>query len=252
VNQSADRGYAICTDARSGSTYLTYLLSSTEVLGHPREYFNPTNDVVRDIPGYGASKMIETVLTRGATPNGVYGVKVFADVFDNPDRPWAQALPNLRFVHFEREDLLGQAISWAKAVQTGLYAAGGEKLGEARYDEATISYFLVEAARRQARWRLFFARNGVVPLRLSYDGVTADPHAAVAAVADLIGEPRPALDPGKVSLKVQRDAVSDTWRERYVREQGDVTRLDAPDIGAGLTLRRWISRLRQRLARMGG
>jgi LPS sulfotransferase NodH len=37
---ASQRGYAICTSARSGSKWLCYLLSSTGQLGNPREYFN--------------------------------------------------------------------------------------------------------------------------------------------------------------------------------------------------------------------
>ncbi|HET9160583.1 MAG TPA: Stf0 family sulfotransferase [Caulobacteraceae bacterium] len=246
------RGYAICSEPRSGTTWLTYLLSSTGVLGHPREYFNPTNEAVRDIEGYGPDRMIETVLTRGRTDNGVYAVKVFTDTFDNPAQPWAKTLPNLSFVHFEREDLLGQAISWAKAVQTGLYLATDEKLGEAHYDQAAITWFLVEGARRQARWRLFFARNGLEPLRLTYSGLTADPVGAVHAVARLVQVEPPSVDPAKAATKVQRDDVSEAWRQRYQREMGDLARLDEPDVGGPLALRRLLSRARQKLRRLSG
>lgn len=244
------RGYAICSEPRSGTTYLCDLLTATGLLGDPLEYFNPTGVVAQSIPDYGPARMIDTVLTRGATVNGVYAVKVFTDTFNNPDRPWCQVLPNLRYVHFERLDLLGQAISWARAVQTGLYMTTDRALGEPRYDQAVIAYFLVEGARRHARWRLFFARNGLAPLRMTYEATTADPAAAVAQIAALVDVPAPQVDLTASQVAVQRDALSQDWRERFLRETGDLDHLDAPDISADLALRRTASRVRQKLSRL--
>jgi LPS sulfotransferase NodH len=250
VSASADlRGYAICTEPRSGSTYLTRLLVSTGVLGLPREFFNPRGKLPKETSGYGPDRMIEAVLTYGRTDNGVYGVKVFTDTFANPAQDWCKVLPNLSFIHFEREDLLGQAISWTRAVQTGVYVSTDAPSGEAFYDAAAIGYFLLEGARRQARWRLFFARNGLAPLRLSYEGLVADPAGAVAAIAALVDAPQARIDPGRVGLEVQRDALSQDWRERYLAEMGDLSRLDRADRGSGQAFGRLVGRARARLRR---
>jgi LPS sulfotransferase NodH len=246
------RGYAICSEPRSGTTYLTRLLASTGVLGQPREFFKHDNFVGRTIPGFGPALMVDTVLKHGATPNGVYAVKVFTDVFENPAEPWCERLPNLRFVHVERLDILGQAISWAKAIQTGQYLSTEAIVGQPRYDGATIAYFMVQAARRQARWRLFFARNGIAPLRLTYEDLIRDPLDAVAQVGRLVDVADPRVDPSLVDTTVQRDGLSDEWRARFIRENGDLARLDAADVAPTLAIRRILSRARQKLFRLSG
>src|SRR5438045_2425177 len=130
------RGYAICSEPRSGTSYLGRLLTGSGRLGTPAEYFNPGSKAAATVPGYGPPLMVRTVLERGATPNGVYGVKVFSDHFDKPAAPWARTLPNLTFVHLERRDHLGQAVSWARANITRQFAADQTVLHEAVYDRA--------------------------------------------------------------------------------------------------------------------
>jgi LPS sulfotransferase NodH len=73
------RGYTICTTPRTGSNFLCELLSSTGVLGRPREYFNGAGRRLHDDPTYpdDPAGQFRRILTMGATPNGVYGLKVF-------------------------------------------------------------------------------------------------------------------------------------------------------------------------------
>src|SRR5277367_1440273 len=99
------RGYAICAEPRSGSSYLTWILRSTGVLGMPREYFNAESLAGRpefaDYPA-DADGQIAEIVSRGATPNGIYGVKVFSRQFDKvKDSRWAERLPDLSFIHLE-------------------------------------------------------------------------------------------------------------------------------------------------------
>jgi LPS sulfotransferase NodH len=82
----ADRGYAICTSGRSGSNLLCQYLSSTGVLGNPLEYFNGSGRRLLGYPEYPdePSRQIDWILTAGATPNGIYGLKVFPARYCGP------------------------------------------------------------------------------------------------------------------------------------------------------------------------
>jgi LPS sulfotransferase NodH len=75
----ASRGYAICTSGRSGSNLLCQYLSSTGMLGNPLEYFNGSGRRLLGYPEYpeDPAKQIDWILTEGATPNGIYGLKIF-------------------------------------------------------------------------------------------------------------------------------------------------------------------------------
>ena len=170
------------------------------------------------------------MLRRGATANGIYGVKLFAAQHDRvaASVAWIRALPELRFVYLERRDLLGQALSWARATQTGVYRSSQRPAGAPAYDGALILSMLHEIVRERARWEAYFARTGIEPLRMAYEDVVADPVAQVRRVADLMElEEAVTLDRARVDLSVQRDQLSEHWRRCFLGEHGDPNRVDA-------------------------
>jgi LPS sulfotransferase NodH len=223
------RGYAICTEPRTGSSYLAQILTSTGRLGVPLEFFNGPG-MARLQPGYSqrAEDQLGEILRQGATPNGVYGLKIFSAVFDRvAGTRWTERLPNLRFLSLTRRDLLGQAISSVRAAQTGFYSTVDGAGGEPFYDGDWILDEIHRAALGQARWTAFFARRGLQPLHLTYEEVAAEPQQAADAVARLVGLEGPApVDPGQILSRVQRDWTSSEWRARFLAEARDPTRLD--------------------------
>nr|WP_276208732.1 Stf0 family sulfotransferase [Caulobacter sp. 17J65-9] len=224
------RGYAVCAAPRAGTNLLCQVLASTGVLGRPLEYFNGPGRRSWDIPDYPDEprRQLEAVVRHGRTPNGIYGLKLFAFQSDALGLPWASVLPELRFVHLRRRDLLGQALSWARAHQTGAFRADAADVRTPAYDADLIADCLRRVVVEEARWRLFFARNGAAALELSYEDVVAAPEAAVRAVARLVGlTEAPAHDAAKVSVRVQRDDLSEAWRERFLRDRGDLGFVDA-------------------------
>lgn len=222
------RGYAICTEPRSGSTYLSRLLRSTGELGNPTEYFNPSTVSqvlgVTDYPRAPEQQLAE-ILRLGATPNGVYGLKLFSGEFDAIKAArWPERLPNLAFVHLERQDLLGQAISHVRAMQTQQWVADRSPQGEAVYDGDRINAELVRLVRAHTRWRYWFARNGLTVLHLTYEQMVRAPGDAVGAVAQLVGVSGTLkVDLGYVErLRPQRDALNEDWRRWFLAEMRDV------------------------------
>ena len=83
--------------------------------------------------------------------------------------------------------LLGQALSLVRARQTLQWRSSQDVAGEPTYDALAINNQLGAIAGQEARWRLYFARNGIVPLRLEYEDLVADPQRAVSAIAALMG-----------------------------------------------------------------
>ena len=222
----ADRGYMICATSRSGSTYLAQLLGSTGALGNPREYFN-TNGCRRRIdPAYPAGRraQLTVIRTRGATGNGIYGVKVIGPQLQelggriDPFRD----LPNLSLVMLHRRDLLDQAISLARARQTGQYIATDRQRAAPAYDAQAIRQGLASILAQKSIWDAALAPLGLRPLSIAYEDVLANPQAAVDRIALLMGLALPVpIDRGLVTQQVQRDAQSTAWRERFLAETGD-------------------------------
>jgi trehalose 2-sulfotransferase len=227
----AIRGYAICTSGRSGSNLLCQYLSSTGVLGNPLEYFNGSGRRLLGYPEYPdePSQQIDWILTEGATPNGIYGLKSFpaqVELIEKSIR-WTELLPNLRFVLLKRRDILGQALSVVRAMQTEQWRASMPARGPAMYDGARIYEQLQIAARDYARWDIFFARKAVAPAIIVYEDLLADPQSAVDQVADLFGlRGRAHAASERIDLKIQRDAITEEWRERFLAEYRDRNALD--------------------------
>ena len=244
------RGYVICTQPRSGSNLLCQYLSSTNRLGHPLEYFNGPGRRALGLPDYPDDPrlQIDAILRLGATPNGVYAVKLFASQFAAFDRRvrWTERLPNVQFVYLSRNDLLGQAISWARALQTEQYRSTQPVQHAALYDAGSIHERLMAIAHERARWEAFFARTGISPLRISYERFLEDPPGHVDRVAALVGENDAKVDDSKIDIVVQRDALTQQWRQRFHAEYGDPNLID----GELPQRRSLIQKIRARLARM--
>ena len=228
------RGYAICTQPRSGSNLFCQYLSSTNRLGHPLEYFNGSGRRALGIPDFPdePEQQIAFILRKATSSNGVYALKLFAHQHDAVAArvSWTSALPNLRFVYHVRNDVLGQAISWVRAMQTGQYRSTQLATGVAGYDGGRILDRLLAIVRERARWELFFARTGVAPLRTAYEDLVADPLRQVRRVAEFldVGEVDASIgiDAARIDLAIQRDAQSEAWRKRFHDEYGDADYVD--------------------------
>jgi LPS sulfotransferase NodH len=246
------RGYVICSYPRSGSNCLCQLLASTGTLGRPQDWFNGHGIRAREDAAYPLEPhvQLQQVLARGVTANGVYGMKMFSEGFDRiAGLDWPSALPDLHWIHLERLDLLGQAISDVRSKQTGQYRSTAHVQGQPKFDHGAIRDSLARTARDHGRWKLFFGRNGIVPLHLTYEAVTADPQGTVDAIARLMGlDGTHPVQPQHVTLEVQRDTLSDQWRRRFLSHEQDMARLDPLPSAPALWTRRQLSRLRQRIS----
>ena len=64
-------------------------------------------------------------------------------------------------------------------------------------------------------------------MHLNYEQVCEDPQGAVDRVARLIGlGETPKVDPDRIALSIQRDAINDEWRARYIATAGSLAVFD--------------------------
>ncbi len=196
------------------------------------EFFNATALRRREMPEFGDDPYAQLgqILQHGLTENGIYGLKIFAWQFDRAAAAnWANVLPGLTFVYVSREDILGQAVSYVRAQQTNQWRSTHPASGRAMYDESFIARTLEQLVLDETRWRTYFARNGLTPLKLTYEELTRAPQEAVARIASRLGlEHEPLIDETKFSLEIQRDDETVAWRKRFLQSRGDRRYLDRP------------------------
>lgn len=234
------RSYLLCTTVRTGSTLLCELLTSTGLAGHPSELFSPPGR--RTLAGtWGTPTVtayVDELLRRLVTPNGVFGAKVgipaLTDLLEHlraegddasAHELLAEAFPGLRYVWISRRDRVRQAVSWERAVQTGLWTHTGAPppivVPRPRFDAAAIRRRIDAIERDERWWADLFAEAGVGPVRVFYEDLVADGAAVVRRVLDELGiDTAGPLWLSAPRVRRQADARSERWVQRYHQAAG--------------------------------
>jgi LPS sulfotransferase NodH len=131
------------------------------------------------------------------------------------------AFPRLQFVHISRRHKLRQALSKARAVQTGLWKVqeGKAALRKPEFDAELIEQCLEDGVQQEKAWERFFRRIGIDPFRVEYEKLCQNYEATIRAVFDFlqISLPRRAPIGTPVTIR-QADATSRAWEERFLAE----------------------------------
>ena len=169
----ADCGYVICATPRSGSNYLCQLLASTGQLGNPLEYFNAVGRRKYTDPNYPKDPraQIDIIRSMGATPNGIYAVKVLPLQYQRARRKvdLFRQLPNPKFLRLRRSDLLGQAISLSRAEQSGQITSADRARRKPIYDVEDIRSRIRTVRAMESTWDQVMLELGV-HLAIGTDG----------------------------------------------------------------------------------
>lgn len=240
----------IASTPRTGSTLLCRLLWGTGVAAAPKEYVNPV--ALRDwawrragpvgragieaipaeaVPGWAALRVrdagfraahlaaVEAARTDRA---GRFAVKVHA----HHARWWGDVLPGAAcVVRLVRDDRVGQAISWARARQTGRWAPHQpDRPARDRPSVPAIRRRLAAIEADEAWWAARLA--GVAVLVVRTEDLLADPEAIVRAVlrhAGVVQADTVAVPP--VPTVRQADGRTAVWRDAWRRAHGEGTDL---------------------------
>lgn len=235
------RCYVVCALSRSGSNLLTDGLRETCRAGKPNQFFLPNFvagfaakhglDADNDFAGY-----VRGIVSRTVTGNGVFGFKAmgwYLEQFiaklrqtgafgaaNTPDLEMLRsAFPGLQFLRIVRRNKLRQAISKARALQTGVWKIrpGKTPLAEPRFDPALIARCLDEIRWEENIWTQFFEAIAVEPFRVEYEDLCQNYRARIRSVLDYleISVSRNAQISEPVTAR-QADEISLEWEERYL------------------------------------
>ena len=118
-------------------------------------------------------------------------------------------------VHVHRPDVVSQAVSFWRAVQTRVWRGRPDPVRDARaeYHAGAIAHVVTMLRAQEAGWRNWFAEEGVTPIDIAYPVLWRNLTQVVGTVLGALGlDPR--LAPRPV-LERQADQRSDDWVERY-------------------------------------
>jgi trehalose 2-sulfotransferase len=241
--------YFIASTPRTGSTLLAEALESTQVAGKPKEYFDPNYedqwfkalDISTD------SDYLVNILAAGMTMNGVFGAKVHWHQFTHltaklqqiqggglSDREHlAATFPDLRFVLLVRRDKVRQAVSYYRAIQTGVWWSIRPETDEPRqtpapepqvavpvFDFEQIDHWVRALAEFESNWRRYLQDLGVKPFEVVYEDFAENYDSTILAVLDYLGISMPAgQEVAPPRLRKMADELSEEWVRRY-RELG--------------------------------
>ena len=238
------RCYVVCTIPRSGSNLLTDGLRDTRRAGMPKQFFLPKTEA-----RYGAELGLDSVVDYAAyvrgvvnsktTRNGVFGFKLmswyledflnrlraahgFGNSITSDLELLCNAFPRLRFVRIVRRHKLRQALSTARALQTGLWKVqkGKSTLREPEFDPDLIEQSLHEAERQETIWDDFFRRIGIKPFEVEYERLCEDYERTIRAVLNFLTIKLPTgAHVGPPVTTRQADEISRIWEKRFLAER---------------------------------
>lgn len=230
------------------------LLAGTGIAGLPNSHFHvpslaawlksyelDRNDLSSDRDAMSA--VFEAARKRGTGDTGMFGLRLQRESFDFFIRQVGQlysdeqtdvgritaAFGPTKFLYLTRLNKLDQAISLVKATQTGLWhkAADGSDLerhagarGDLQYDFRAISQALAEVTTLDHEWNLWFEREGVRPVRITYDDLSGAPTEELGRVLAALGLDSAAAQTVPLPTAKLADATSRSWARRFQAEEG--------------------------------
>jgi trehalose 2-sulfotransferase len=242
------RCYVVCTIPRSGSNLLTDGLHATRRAGRPKQFFLPKYEAhfaaIHNLaPNADFAAYVRGIASATVTSNEVFGFKLmswylddflarlretaaFGDEGTTDLERLQNAFPRLQFVHISRRHKLRQALSKARATQTGLWKVqeGKSSAHVPEFDPELIEQCLQDGAQQEQLWELFFQRIGVNPLRVKYEQLCQDYEATIREVLDFLQiylSRRAQIGP-PVTIR-QADEISRIWEERFLTERPSVS-----------------------------
>jgi LPS sulfotransferase NodH len=233
--------YFISTAPRTGSGLLAEALESTRIAGIPREYFDPNfeSQWYDDLFIRVESEYFDKILSAGTTANGVFAAKVHWYQFAHMtaklrqhsvpgatglDR-LAHTFPDLRYIFLTRKDKIRQAVSYVRAIRTGVwwsFRSKGQETSEpppsiSQHELKQIDFWVSELANFESRWRAHFDHAGVTPFEVAYEDFVRNYAGTVVQILDYLGLSTAGLVTiAPPRLRKQADAISEEWVRRYL------------------------------------
>jgi LPS sulfotransferase NodH/glycosyltransferase involved in cell wall biosynthesis len=193
------KDYIIFFVPRCGSTLLTDLILQTGQMGNPIEWFNPHSFAyINKLYGYDPTNFdnyIHKLLTEQRSDNGVFGAEIEysqLNKFFAVDKIWDYFdIDNTKIIFLNRKDKVKQAVSFYRAMNTGLWHSRTPQTqpvnSDIKYDVHLLKNALTTIINLELNLEKFFIKYNISPLRLSYEYLLSSHQSAVQSIATQIG-----------------------------------------------------------------
>jgi trehalose 2-sulfotransferase len=229
--------YLVCGTPRTGSTYLCSLLASTGVAGRPESYFREPDQeawaarlgvAVADDGSFDYRALVEGAIRAGSTPNGVFAARIMWGTMHSLVQGLGRvraaehdldvltdAFGPLRMVFLHRGDVVEQAVSWARAEQTGYWQLGDVPSAAPTFALTQVDQLVRTIEAHNEAWRSWFTEQAVQPHVVVHEDLVADPDRTVRTILELLGVEPPATWRARSVHGKQADAINADWVRRY-------------------------------------
>jgi LPS sulfotransferase NodH len=181
LRESAKRAsgpaFLLCIVPRSGSSLLADLLLRTGAVDRAEEHFVPSPATSTSNWMSKCADLNEVFLKlEEQSPSGYFGIKgdlyqmfplISAGAFSGPGCIF-------RHIYLKRRDLVGQAISLARAVSTHEWHSHDTHVPDPDLSLEDVLYHLHYIRKMEADWELVFTALQIEPLRLYYEDLISD------------------------------------------------------------------------------
>ncbi len=229
--------YIICSSPRSGNHLLFSLLKNTGIAGKglcekmSEEHLEGSQI---DLEKEDVREFIGEIFETGRTPNGVAGFCIQWHALESfvymlqrskrhrrvSEKNVVSYFPsNLKYIWLTRGNKVEQAVSWLKAEQTDVWRA--EKKAEEGICLNSVFSFggivgrMIEIERQEEKWKKFFKKNGIFPLKIEYEEYVKDFRGTAVKILEYFGVPLPASLEISPDFLRQADASSQEWVRKY-------------------------------------
>ncbi len=182
--------YVIFATPRSGSYLLCEALKNTNLAGYPKEYFGPYQRSIlwKELSAFDQGDYVGKLIKTLSTPNNVFGIKItwrqfvhfiksvssLSEFSDMKGKEIMDSLfPNLYYIYITRNDKTRQAISYWKALQTGVWTQTSGAIQQQDFqpifDYGAINVLLSRINEDEKHIQHFFVENNLKPFKVVYE-----------------------------------------------------------------------------------
>ena len=232
-----ERSIIIAGVQRSGTSFLCDALQKLGNVGLPAEHFvkmvEPQwieNKEIEDI-----RNRIETAIQEGSTANGIFGLKIMWNTYCDfmkivkqlpelktiEDKQIFQSLfGNITYIWIRRRDKTRQAVSWAKAAQTGKFSLreGNETTPtiDLQFNFQFISNLYKLTEEGETGWASYFEAIKADVVKVYYEDLVNNVDQELALVMDHCQlDKNVSITTSDIIFLRQSDTINEEWVERF-------------------------------------